>query len=80
MFLVGKTETSRLLVELLGSEFEHLPVSTIITQNDLHDGRDEEFDSYLVDDDKVCEYACCALPRDQFFTTNSYRGFRLIGC
>ncbi|GMI04682.1 hypothetical protein TrRE_jg2765 [Triparma retinervis] len=49
----GKTSTSELLAEKLG--FKHLNVSEIVKTHNCHEGRDEEFDTYILDDDKLID-------------------------
>jgi hypothetical protein len=53
----GKTQTSELLVselhKKLGLSFKHQQVGEIVKAKELHDGYDEEFDSYIHNDDKV---------------------------
>jgi adenylate kinase len=33
----------------------HLNVSELVKANSCHEGKDEEFDTYIVDDDKICD-------------------------
>ncbi|GMI21188.1 hypothetical protein TrCOL_g1897 [Triparma columacea] len=49
----GKTSTSEELAEKLG--FKHLNVSEIVKSHNCHEGRDEEFDTYILDDDKLID-------------------------
>ena len=49
----GKTETSRQAAEKIG--FRHINVGDLIKQHECHEGKDEEFDSYIVDDDKILD-------------------------
>ena len=47
----GKTATSAALAEKLG--FEHVKVGELVESKSLHCGRDEEFDCWILDEDKV---------------------------
>jgi adenylate kinase len=47
----GKTTLAAALAERTG--FQHINISDIVKRFDLHDGVDEEFDSYLINEDKV---------------------------
>lgn len=49
----GKTETARRIAEQTG--LRHLNVGDLVKAENCHDGRDEEFDTYIVDDDKICD-------------------------
>ena len=49
----GKTETSKMAAEKIG--FRYINVGDLIKANDCHEGKDEEFDSYIVDDDKILD-------------------------
>lgn len=49
----GKTTTCEMLVEATG--MRHVDVGKLVREQSLHTGRDEEFDCYLVDEDKVCD-------------------------
>uniref|UniRef100_A0A6A7G9I8 Adenylate kinase isoenzyme 6 homolog n=1 Tax=Hirondellea gigas TaxID=1518452 RepID=A0A6A7G9I8_9CRUS len=51
----GKSETSRLLVDLLGDRFRHIEVGPLVAEKGLHDGKDDEFDAWLVNDDKIVD-------------------------
>ena len=48
----GKTTLAAALAERTG--FQHINISDLVKQFDLHDGLDEKFDSYLINEDKVC--------------------------
>lgn len=52
----GKTTTSALLQFALGSDYEHIQIGDLVKTFDLHDGFDEEFNSYLINEDKVLDY------------------------
>jgi broad-specificity NMP kinase len=47
----GKTTTAELLASALN--FEHIEVGKLVKEKELHDGFDPNFQSYLVNDDKV---------------------------
>eukprot|EP00472_Partenskyella_glossopodia_P013762 CAMPEP_0197520046 /NCGR_PEP_ID=MMETSP1318-20131121/5348_1 /TAXON_ID=552666 /ORGANISM="Partenskyella glossopodia, Strain RCC365" /LENGTH=174 /DNA_ID=CAMNT_0043071387 /DNA_START=14 /DNA_END=538 /DNA_ORIENTATION=- len=49
----GKTSTCELLSKLSG--WRHINLSDAIKQKSLHSGRDEEWDCYVLDENKVCD-------------------------
>ncbi len=49
---VGKTTHCEQLVASLG--MSHLSVNQIVKDKQCHDGYDEEYQSWVVDEDKVC--------------------------
>ena len=49
----GKTTTADLLAELSG--LRHINVSQLIGAQGLHDGRDEQYDCWIMNDDKLCD-------------------------
>lgn len=49
----GKTETSKLVAEQTG--LRHLNVSELVKEHKCYETRDEEFDTYIIDDDQVCD-------------------------
>ncbi len=49
----GKTETARLASEKTG--MKHVNVGELVKANNCHEGKDEDFDTYIVDDDKICD-------------------------
>jgi len=49
----GKTETSRIIAEQLG--LKHINVSELVKLHDCHEGKDADYDSYIVDDDKIVD-------------------------
>ncbi|KAJ3019270.1 UNVERIFIED_CONTAM: hypothetical protein HDU68_010737 [Siphonaria sp. JEL0065] len=49
----GKTVTSGMLAQATG--LTHIEVGKIVKEKGLHDGFDEEFNSYLINDDKVVD-------------------------
>jgi len=52
----GKTTHAQLLVEQSPVPLQHINVSELIKEKTLHDGFDEEWQTYIVDEDKVCLY------------------------
>ncbi len=48
----GKTKTCELIAEASGAR--HINVSDLIKSDELHSGWDEEFDCYVLNEDKVC--------------------------
>lgn len=50
---VGKTTTSALAAELSG--LEHINVGELVASKGLHDGWDDEFDCWTLDEDRVCD-------------------------
>ncbi|KAI9329067.1 AAA domain-containing protein [Obelidium mucronatum] len=49
----GKTVTSAMLAQATG--LVHIELGKLVKEKGLHDGFDEEFNSYLINDDKVCD-------------------------
>eukprot|EP01118_Nematostelium_gracile_P020461 TRINITY_DN9928_c0_g1_i1.p1 TRINITY_DN9928_c0_g1~~TRINITY_DN9928_c0_g1_i1.p1 ORF type:complete len:188 (-),score=45.17 TRINITY_DN9928_c0_g1_i1:24-551(-) len=49
----GKTTLGELVASNTGLQM--VEVSRLIKEKDLHDGRDEEFDCFILDEDKVCD-------------------------
>lgn len=49
----GKTQTSQLAAEQTG--LIHLNVGDLVKKNECFESRDEEFDTYIVDEDKLCD-------------------------
>lgn len=49
----GKTETAKLAAERTG--LKHINVGDLVKKHECHEGKDEDFDSYIVDDDKICD-------------------------
>ncbi len=49
----GKTTTSELLA--LSSGLEHINIGTLVKDQGLHDGFDEEFDAFYINEDAVCD-------------------------
>jgi nucleoside-triphosphatase THEP1 len=47
----GKTTTSEMIAEVTG--LEHVNVGEIVKQKQLHEGYLEEFDTHVLDEDKV---------------------------
>lgn len=55
---VGKTSHAEMLAEKTG--LKHLQINKFAEDNDCYDGRDEELQSWIVDEDKVCcEFVFC---------------------
>jgi broad-specificity NMP kinase len=50
----GKTTLASAVATRSG--LQHLELSKLIQEKDLHDGRDEEFDTFIMNDDKVLDY------------------------
>lgn len=48
---VGKTSHAEMLAEKTG--LKHLAINKIAEDNDCYDGRDEELQTWIVDEDKV---------------------------
>ncbi|KIM28428.1 hypothetical protein M408DRAFT_329489 [Serendipita vermifera MAFF 305830] len=51
----GKSTTASMLLEASPIPLKHLNVGDLVKQHGLHDGFDEEWQSFLVDDDKVID-------------------------
>ncbi|CAI5506429.1 unnamed protein product [Closterium sp. Naga37s-1] len=49
----GKTSTSQLLAEATG--LRHVNVGDLVRQKELHDGWDDEYDCFVLDEDKVVD-------------------------
>lgn len=49
----GKTTHCEMLVEKC-PELKHLSVNQIVKERECHEGWDEEYQSWIVDEDKVC--------------------------
>ena len=49
----GKTETAKIAAERTG--LKHINVGDLVKQHECHEGKDENFDSYIIDDDKICD-------------------------
>lgn len=60
---VGKTTHCEILAENTG--LKHLSINDVVKDRGCHDGYDEEFKSWIVDEDKVrrFEFQCFILPR-----------------
>ncbi|KAJ0396436.1 hypothetical protein ATCC90586_000379 [Pythium insidiosum] len=50
----GKTTMCQLLAER-GEGLQHVNVGDLVKERGLHNGRDEEFDCFILDEDKVCD-------------------------
>jgi adenylate kinase len=53
----GKTTHAQLLVEQSPVPLQHINVSELVKEKMLHDGFDEEWQTFVVDEDKVCSYS-----------------------
>ena len=51
---VGKTATASLVAERLG--FQHLCVGDVVKQNKFYEGKDEKFDSMILDEDRLLDH------------------------
>lgn len=49
----GKTCMAEAVVERIG--FRYVNVGDLVKQHECHEGRDEEFDSYILDEDKILD-------------------------
>lgn len=49
----GKTSLSAALASATG--MRHVEVSALVKEKSLHEGKDKNFDSYIVDEDKLCD-------------------------
>jgi adenylate kinase len=54
----GKTTHAQLLVQHSPVPLQHVNVSELVKEKMLHDGFDEEWQTYIVDEDKVCLCQC----------------------
>lgn len=52
---MGKTTHCESLAENTG--LKHLSVNDVVKERGCHDGYDEEFGSWIVDEDKVCDFS-----------------------
>ena len=68
----GKTTHAQLLVQQSPVPLQHINVSELVKEKMLHDGFDEEWQTYLVDEDKVC--ALASFP--SWARVRSYEHFR----
>jgi adenylate kinase len=60
----GKTTFAQLICEE-NTTFKHYNISDLVKQHKLHDGFDDEHDSYILDEDKVVDYLEDELGSDQ---------------
>lgn len=51
----GKTTLSQALVAA-HADMRHVELSKLIAEQELHEGRDEAFDTLIMDDDKIVDY------------------------
>ena len=66
---VGKTTHCTQLAESAG--LQHIQINDVVKQHDCHDGWDEELQSYIVDEDKVCKY-CPTMPSQFLSLTKGF--------
>lgn len=69
----GKTTTSEMIAEVTG--LEHVNVGEIVKQKQLHEGYLEEFDTHVLDEDKVCAEEKANI--DEEILTNCYDSFSM---
>lgn len=69
----GKTTTSEMIAEVTG--LEHVNVGEIVKQKQLHEGYLEEFDTHVLDEDKVCAEEKANI--DGEILTNCYDSFSM---
>ena len=50
----GKSTHAQMLAEMCPLPLQHINVGELVKEKDLHEGYDDEWQSYIVDDDKVC--------------------------
>ena len=50
----GKTTHAQLLAQLSPEPLQYINIGDLVKEKGLHEGFDEEWQSYIVDDDKVC--------------------------
>jgi AAA+ superfamily predicted ATPase len=55
----GKTTLSQRIVQESPVALEHINVGDWIKEKNLHEGFDSEWQSYIVDEDKVCPFVFC---------------------
>jgi adenylate kinase len=51
----GKTSLTELLVELSEGQLTSINIGAIVKDKELHSGRDEKFDAFLIDEDAVVD-------------------------
>ncbi|KAL1915552.1 uncharacterized protein VTP21DRAFT_6676 [Calcarisporiella thermophila] len=49
----GKTTTCEMIAEQTG--LEHINIGQLVKERGLHEGYDQEFDTYILDEDKLCD-------------------------
>lgn len=49
----GKTTTAALAAERMG--FKHVNVGDLVKEHNCHEGRDEAYDTYILDEEKLCD-------------------------
>lgn len=69
---VGKTTHCEILAENTG--LKHLSINDVVKDRGCHDGYDEEFKSWIVDEDKVNrDQSCHDTSADEFTVAGCYR-------
>ena len=72
----GKTTHAQLLVEQSPVPLRHINVSELVKEKMLHDGFDEEWQTYLVDEDKV--RLCIGIVPTSAAHVRSIRKFQVV--
>lgn len=49
----GKSTTAQMLVDASPMQLKHINVGDLVKEKGLHEGFDQEWQSYMVDEDKV---------------------------
>lgn len=57
----GKTTTAQAVAEASSIPLQHINVVEIVKEKELHDGFDQEWQSYIVDEDKVTTATGCVM-------------------
>jgi adenylate kinase len=68
---VGKTTHCEILAQNTG--LKHLLINDIVKERGCHDGYDEEFKSWLVDEDRVRTVILCSQARADVLAVGFYR-------
>jgi adenylate kinase len=50
----GKSTHAQVLIDACPVRLQHINVVELVKQKELHDGYDQEWQSYIVDEDKAC--------------------------
>eukprot|EP00928_Gymnodinium_smaydae_P090928 TRINITY_DN74635_c0_g1_i1.p1 TRINITY_DN74635_c0_g1~~TRINITY_DN74635_c0_g1_i1.p1 ORF type:complete len:227 (+),score=71.99 TRINITY_DN74635_c0_g1_i1:57-737(+) len=51
----GKTSTCARLAAQSGGRLTHVDVGALVKAKSLHEGKDDEYDAFILDEDKVCD-------------------------